>query len=404
MTRRTSLSVSLVAGIIAAGLFWNWALLATGDPMLVLDGRISLPVIGASVPARPALIAVPLLGLALLAFARPRGRWGGAMSAAIVVASLIGAFRGIELHDPALSYSAAGLAVLSALLAAWQNASGHRIRGLLRPGHALPALLACLAAAALGAVLLLVLIPWSIRGDLPKDLNNYPFGPAVRRLIFADLAGLERPGAAGDKDLRAASLAGADLSRSKLSGAGLGRANLFRARICWADLEGADLSGAFLSEALLSFSDLSHADFSGAKLNGIYAMGVDLRGAVLRGVGDHLLRFIYSDCRGADFASARLKGSTFFDSDCRGAIFRDADLTAAFLTRARLDGADLTGANLSGADLRQASLRGADLTGAVLGGVLLPGPEALAEARSLKGAVLDPPLREALERIRPGLF
>lgn len=386
-----------VAGSLLVSAYWTWALFSSSDASLVLERRIVLPPLGLGVPAVSFLVAAPLMALVLLARFRLLG-WP------LIVASSLNAYRVIKLQDPALSYVSAGLALAAVVLAAWAWLSSRPFRGKLASGRdvLIPAGLS--SAVIVDAVLLLCFVPWSLRGDLPKNWNSYPFGPALRRVIFANLSNLDL----GDSKARPRQpglrLAGADLNGAKLRDAELRDANLFRARLNWADCRGADLRGAVLSDVRMSYSDFQGANLSGAEVSGNFAQGSDLRGACFRGARDHILRFIYSDCRGADFTSARLKGSTFFDSDCRGAIFRDADLTAAFLTRAKLDEADLSGANMSGADLRQASFRGADLTGAILGGVLLLGPEALAEARSLKGATLDPPLREALERIRPGLF
>jgi uncharacterized protein YjbI with pentapeptide repeats len=124
-----------------------------------------------------------------------------------------------------------------------------------------------------------------------------------------------------------------------------------------ASLLGADLRGAFLVRA-----DLSKAGLAGANLRGANLRGANLRGCFLDG---------------ADLSGANLTG---------------ADLSEVFLSRANLRGANLAEANLTGADLIGANLRGADLAGADLAGADLREAtvteEQLAQARSLKGAIL----------------
>ena len=93
-----------------------------------------------------------------------------------------------------------------------------------------------------------------------------------------------------------------------------------------------------------------------------------------------------------------------FGSDLRGAVLRNVDLSNASLIRVRFEDADLSGASLAGADLELVPLRGAILEGADLTSVRRLRPESLAEARSLRGTLIDPPLLKELKRLNPGLY
>jgi uncharacterized protein YjbI with pentapeptide repeats len=361
-----------------------------------------LPLAEVDLAAGLYFIAAPLVVLSAGVALRQKARLKGPVFVILNMALLLNAFRSLKLHDPYTSYFSAGMAFAGMVWASWIWARPFH-RRQARAGNALVAL-GLAAALVIEGVLVLYLIPWSLRGDLPGTLNNYPFGQALRSVLYANLSGYEGPAGSGPGRFRGLHLEGANLRNAKLKGIDLRDAELFRARLDLADLEGADLRGAKMVEAQFSFVNLRNADLSGADLSGAYSMGADVRNAVFRGSSHHYQRFNNADARGADFSSAKLSRALFFGSDLRGASFRNAGLPYANLVRVRLDGADLTGASLPKAQFHQAVLKGADLGNANLGGAVDLLPNALAEAGSLRGANLDPALRDDLERRYPALF
>ena len=404
MSERKTPSAAWAGGLSALCAYWAWALLSSPDSRVVLEGRIRLPLMEADIAAGHFFIAAPLIVFAALVVLSSKALLKGPVFVILNAALLLNAFRSLKLHDPFISYLSAGIAFVGVAWSSWIWASSRPFRGRqVRAGNVLVAL-GLAAALVIEGVLVLYLIPWSLRGDLPGTMNNYPYGPALRSVLYANLSGYERPAGSGPGRFRGIHLEGANLRNAKLKGVDLRDAELFRARLDLADLEGADLRGAKMVEARFSFTDLRNADLSGADLSGAYSMGADVRNAVFRGSSHHYQRFNNADARGADFSSAKLSRALFFGSDLRGASFRNAGLPFANLVRVRLDGADLTGALLSNAQFHQAVLKGADLGNANLGGAVDLLPEALAEAGSLRGANLDPALRVDLERRYPALF
>ena len=404
MSERTIFSSFRAAGLSALCGYWAWALLASPDAGIVLDGQVRLPLFGMSVASGAFFVAAPLVTLAAFVFARIKYRRGWSMIAPLPAALLLNAIRCLKLHDPVLSWLTAGMAIAGTAWAAREWLASHPFRGKRALAENVIAAAGFAAAAGLEALLVLLLVPWSLRGDLPGLMNNYPFGPAVRSVVYADLAGYERPVGGGARSLRGLHLEGANMRKAVFKGADLREAKLYRARLDLADFEGADLRGARLVEAQLSFANLRRADLSDADLSGAYSMGADLRNAVLRGATHHYQRFCNADARGADFGSARLSRVLFFGSDLRGASFRDASVPNPDFVRVRLDDADFTGASLPGANLYQTVLRGTVLEDANLAAALGLVPEALAEAATLRNARLDPALAEEMRRRAPGLF
>lgn len=404
MSEGTISSSVRAAGLPALCGYWAWALIASPDSRIVLEGRVHLPLVGMGLAGGLFFVAAPLVAFAALLAFRPKSRKRWPTLIPFPAALLMNAFRCLKLHDPVLTWLTAGMAIAGTAWTAWEWLASipfHGKRALARNGIVAAGFA---AVAGLEALLVLLLVPWSLRGDLPGLMNNYPFGPAVRSIVFADLAGYGRAAGSGARSLRNLHLEGADLRRAILKGADLRGAELYRARLDMADLEGADLRGARLVEARLSFANLRRADLSDADLSGAYSMGADLRNAVLRGATHHYQRFCNADARGADFGSARLSRAFFFGSDLRGASFRDASIPNPDFVRARLDDADFTGASLPGADLHQAVLRGTVLEDANLAAALGLVPEALAEAATLRNARLDPAIADEMRRRSPGLF
>lgn len=404
MSERTISSSVRAAGLSALCGYWAWALIASPDSRVVLEGRVRLPLVGIDLASGVFFIAAPLVAFAAFLVFRPKSRKRWPTLIPFPAALLMNAFRCLKLHDPVLTWLTAGMAIAGTAWTAWEWRSSIPFHG--KRAFAQDAIVAAgfAAVAGLEALLVLFLIPWSLRGDLPGLMNNYPFGPAVRSVVFADLVGYERAVGSGARSLRNLHLEGANLRKAVLKGADLRGAELYRARLDLADLEGADLRGARLVEARLSFANLRRADLSDADLSGAYSMGADLRNAVLRGATHHYQRFCNADARGADFGSARLSRVFFFGSDLRGASFRDASIPNPDFVRVRLDDADFTGASLPGANLHQAILRGTVLEDANLAAALGLVPEALTEAATLRNTRLDPALADEMRRRAPGLF
>lgn len=397
-TRKAATAIGLTA---LCG-YWAWALLSTPDSLLVLDRRIRLPLPGLDVPGGIFLIVTPVAALAVFLAARFRGKETGAAAAGLSPVLFLNAVRGLVLHDPVVSIAAAGLA-LAGTAAIFFRRSVSRSPGK-SPRFTAKRLIGAGLIAGPGGALVLFLIPWSLRGDLPGKLNRWPVAPALRSLVYADLEGCVRSREAPRKSLRGIRLEGANLRRAVFRGADLREARLYRARMERADLEGSDLRSAGLVEARMSFVNLRKADLTGAVLSGVYSLGADLREAKLSGSSNHVQRFLYADARGAEFESAKLLVSQFFWSDLRGAVFRNAQLERASFVRARLEGADFSGASLPGSDFSEAVLRGVRFAGSDLSRAVGLLPNGLAGTADLAGAKLDAPLLEEMKKRYPGLF
>lgn len=390
----------------ALGLWWTWGLLAAKDPRLILERRVDLPITGWSFPAVALFLAASVMilaaFLALRLTLRNKGRTGAAADAVFVLALIGIALKSLRLHAPGLSYAILALAFLGTALAAagWLSPGSLR-RSASRASKRL-ALAALIAAAGLEVVAVLFFVPWSLRGELPERRLRYYAGPLLDPILFADLKGHVHAGGAEGGSLRGIRLEGADLRGAVLKGADLRSARLDGARLDEADLEAADLRQAVLVRTRLNFVNLRNAGLSGAVFGQAYSMGADLRGADFKGSNPHA--FYYADGRGMDLTDAKMIRAQFFGSDLREATLRNTDLSDASLIRVRFDDADLSGASLAGADLDHAEFYGARLDGTDLSGVRYLRPESLAEARSLRAAVIDPPLLERLKRINPLLF
>lgn len=145
-------------------------------------------------------------------------------------------------------------------------------------------------------------------------------------------------------------------------------------------MEHADLREAYLVGATLLNTDLSHTNLSKANLSRANMYKVNLYSADLREAVLDEAFVTYADLRGANLTKANLCDSSL----CRSNLSRTeldekpTNLAGANLSRADLTEANLAGANLHGADLKKAKLSGA--TGTT--------PEQLAEAKSLKGAIM----------------
>ena len=381
--------------------WWIWALLAVPDHRLVLERQVGLPLSGGGIPARVFFYALPIMALAGFQALRPKikGWFGAVAAAAFFVILIANSVKCLKLHDPLLSYMTAAMAIAgTALIAAGWLTSG----ALRRPSSWTVKSLGggtLMAAGGLELAVILFLVPWSLRGDLPKNWNSYPFGPSLRSILYADLEGYQNH---ARRNLRGIRLEGADLCGAAFKGADLRGARLDWARMDRADFEGSDLAGAVLKGTRLSFINLKNADLSRVDFRLAYSLGADLRGAVFKGGNPHA--FFYADGRGTDLSGTRMNYAQFFGTDLRGAILRNTDIRNANLIRVRFDGADLSGANLACSDMERVTFRGALLAGADLTHARRVRPENLAEARSLRGATIDPALLAELKRLNPSLF
>jgi uncharacterized protein YjbI with pentapeptide repeats len=281
----------------------------------------------------------------------------------------------------------------------WTWAASRPFRGSWASAGKILAAAGFATALAIEGVLVLFLIPWSLRGDLPGNMNWYSFSPALRSVLYASLAGYERPFGTRPKSLRGIHLEGADMRKAILKGTDLRNAHLYRVRVDWADLEGADLRGARLAEARLSFVNLRNADLSGADMGGCYLMGANLRGATLRGARLPSLSLLYVDAEGADFSESDLTGVHLFGADLRNARLERAIIKNSRLTRAVFAGADLQGANFFQADLRGASFEGANLVDAID-----LTSDQLATVKTLYGARMGPDLLKQVQERCPYLL
>ena len=193
--------------------------------------------------------------------------------------------------------------------------------------------------------------------------------------------------------LKGANLASAHLEGSDLWGASLQGAQLGSARLNGANLAGADLQGADLERATLVAADLRGANLTETDLERAFLEEADLRGANLTG----------ADLQFTSLPRANLERTRLIGANLRGAHLEGANLRGADFEGATLHGASLDGATLADAHFLDADLERADLTGAVL-----PNGAALvalfAEARSLRGAKLDPTAERALHADLPHLF
>ena len=404
MSRGAKAGAIGVCALITFCAYWVWALLASPDSVVVIERQVRLPILGLSAPCGVFFIAAPLIAGAVSLIVGARARVTRPAPLLCLAAILLNAFRGLKLHDPVISYLSAGIALAGIVWTSWRWMAARPFREKRSRASVLFAAGGLGAAWVVGLILIFYFVPWSLRGDLPGSWNSYPFGPALRSVLYADLAGYKPPAGKRPLSLRGLHLEGANLRRAVLTRADLRNAELYRARLDLADLEGADLRGVHMVEAQFSFANLRGADLTGADTSGSYSMGADLRNAVLRGSSHHSQRFNNADARGADFGSAKLSKATFFGADLRGASFRDAGLGNATFTRADLTGADLSGSSLFNATFLQTHFAGADLADANLRGVLELAPASLAEVRSLRGARLDAPLLEEIMRLGPGLF
>lgn len=157
-------------------------------------------------------------------------------------------------------------------------------------------------------------------------------------------------------------LSGADLTKAYLQDAVLRDVELTHANLYSADLTNSDFSNANLSNANLAKVELPNSKLTKACLDGVSLMEAEVTGAILEGVS--------------------LKNAFCFKT-----YFCYSDLSNSDMTNANLTDADLTGVNLSYTRLKGADFRGADLFKANLKGAKVT-PEQLAQAKSLKGAIM----------------
>ena len=404
---------------------WVLTLISGPDRTIVLAGRVPLLIPGLSLPAGSFFLFAPVAGFLLYAWSssavgRHKARTeripmaGGSevwLPASLSAALLLNAFACLRMHESALS----DLTGIAAILGTAVVFLFRRRLSAPRPRcWARKAVGAAMAGAFIVADVLLVLvfIPWSLKGSLPAGWNSSPAGRPLRSLLYANLVGF-RPedatrspgkGSRQGLDLHGIHLEGAVLRRAGLSRADLRGAVLKNARMEGIDLSGADLRQAKLAQARISFADLRSVDFSGADMRGCYLMGANLRGASLRRARLPGLSLLYVDAEGADFSGSDLTGALLFGADLRNARLEGAIIKNSRLTRAVFAGADLRGADLQGANFLQADLRGASFEGANLVDAADLTSDQLLTVKTLYGARMGPDLLKQVQERCPYLL
>lgn len=404
---------------------WVLTLISAPDRAIVLSRKMPLLIPGLNLPAGGFFLFAPVVGFLLFAWsssavgrhkarteripmARGPGVW---LPASLSAALFLNAVVCLRMHESALSYPAEIAAILGTAAAFLFR------RRLSAPRPRFWARKAVGAAMAGGFItvdvlLVLVFIPWSLRGSLPAGWDTSPAGRPLRSLLYADLVGF-RPedatrspgkGSRQGLDLRGIHLEGAVLRRAGLSRADLRGAILKNARMEGIDLSGADLRQAKLTQARISFADLRSVDFSGADMGGCYLMGANLRGASLKRARLPGLSLLYVDAEGADFSGSDLTGAHLFGADLRNARLEGSIIKNSRLTRAVFAGADLRGADLQGANFLQADLRGASFEGANLVDAVDLTSDQLLTVKSLYGARMGPDLLKRVQERCPALL
>ena len=199
MSERKGPSAVRTAGLSALCGYWAWALLSSPDSRVVLEGRLRLPLAGMDIASGVFFLAAPLIVFAAFLGLRSKARTGWPALVLFPAALLLNASRCLALHDPFISYLAAGAAFAGIAWLSWIWASLRPFRRGTATAGKIFAAAGLTAALGIESVLIFFLIPWSLRGDLPGSLNSYPFGPALRSVLYASLAGYERPLGTGAK-------------------------------------------------------------------------------------------------------------------------------------------------------------------------------------------------------------
>jgi len=404
---------------------WVLTLISAPDRTIVLAGRVPLLIPGLSLPAGGFFLLAPVAGFLLYAWsssavgrhkarteripmARGPGVW---LPASLSAAFFLNAVVCLRMHESALSY----LTGITAILGSAAVFLFRRLLSAPRPRFwARKAVGAAMAGAfiAVDVLLVLVFIPWSLKGSLPAGWDPSPAGRPLRSLLYADLVGFlsedatRSPGKGSRQglDLRGIHLEGAVLRRAGLSRADLRGAVLTRARMEGIDLSGADLRLAGLIQARMSFANLQSVDFSGSDMAGCSLMGANLRGASLKRARLPGLSLPYADAEGADFSGSDLTGAQLFGSNLENARLEGAILKFGQLTRAVFAGADLRGADLQGANFLQADLRGASFEGANLVDAADLTSDQLLTVKTLYGARMGPALLKQVQERGPSLL
>ena len=404
---------------------WVLTLISASDRAIVLGGEMPLLIPGLSLPAGGFFLFAPLAGFLLYAWSLSAGGRRGNRSngfptagicrdwlpASLYAALFLNAIVCLRMHESALSYLT-GIAAMLGTAAAFlfrSRMSTPRPRSQARKAAG-----AAVAGAfiAMDALMVLVFIPWSLKGNLPAGWITSPAGRPLRSLLYADLGGFhpkEAPPSRGvgsreRMDLRGVHLEGAVLRRADLSRLDLRGAVLKNARMEGINLAGADLRQAGLARALMSFADLRSVDFFGSDMEGCYLMGANLRGASLRRASLQGLSLLYVDAEGADFSGSDLTGAHLFGADLRNARLEGAIIKNSRLTRAVFAGADLRGADFQGASFLQADLRGASFEGANLVDAVDLTSDQLLTVKTLYGARLGPDLLKQIQERCPSLL
>jgi len=187
------------------------------------------------------------------------------LPASLYAALFLNAVVCIRMHESALSYLT-GIAAILGTAAAFlfrSRLSAPRPRSRSRKAAGAAVAGAFIAG---DALMVLVFIPWSLKGNLPAGWITSPAGRPLRSLLYADLGGFhpkEAPPSPGvgsreRMDLRGVHLEGAVLRRADLRGADFQGASFLQADLRGASFEGANLVDAvdLISDQLLTLKTL----------------------------------------------------------------------------------------------------------------------------------------------------
>ncbi|MFH1374081.1 MAG: pentapeptide repeat-containing protein [bacterium] len=184
----------------------------------------------------------------------------------------------------------------------------------------------------------------------------------------------------------------------------LREARLRRAQLLHTDLRHTDLTDANLWEAEGDSANFTACNFFRAHLDEGVFRGVMLDSAILDSATLNSGDFSYARARFVRMVGAQALGTNFTSADFTSSDFSGSDLTVAVFQNATLDNCEMSHCNLSRANLRAARMSNVRLDSAILDSADLTGvidltAEALAEALSYKGAILDSSLSQELTKL-----
>jgi uncharacterized protein YjbI with pentapeptide repeats len=412
---------------VAVLAYWALALLLNPLSRLILEGKAVLPLVGLRVSWAVLLLALPAAALmtTALAFVRPnasrpadgrparrsRSLLRSFALTALFLLLVLNSWNALRLHGQGLTYACGVLLAAGTWTAFWEI-PGSGMRGRLL-GHRVLRLAIALVLALEIAVILLSATA-AERGRYEGIFRYGYLRPFLRPLMASDLSGIDLtsrgkgtsglgrglggPRGAGLQYLRAVAM--------DARGLNFRLARLGASVLDFANIEGSDFSRADLTQMTFHHAHAAGADFSRALMVGTLCVGSgDFRGARFRRARLDYSGWSGIDARDSDWTGADFNRRPGFlrGSDFRGAIFQGANLADLVLLESNFSGTDFRGASLRSATLWHSVFHDADLEGADLRGTDAE-VDQLGRARTLYGALLDPPLAEAIKKKYPRLL